>query len=336
MSRSTANSPSRRLLIAVMAAAPFAAAAPAAQAVEGRLLLYTSQPSTDAQQTIDAFRAKFPKVEISFVRDGTPRIMAKLQAELQAGQAQADVLLIADSVTMEGLKRDNRLLAHPGADISAYPAGLHDKDKSWFGTKLITTGIAYNTRAPMKPTSWLDLTRPEARGQLAMPSPLTSGAALIHTVTLARTLPGGWGYYEQLQKNGALAAGGNGDVLRQVATGEKLYGMIVDFIVLREKAKGAPIEFVVPTEGLSAVTEPVAILRNTRNPDAARAFVDFVLSREGQELARLQGYIPAHPDVAPPDGFPPRATMKLMPFDPAQAQAEEAQSRRRFADIFGQ
>jgi iron(III) transport system substrate-binding protein len=324
-----------RRALASFAAAMLLLATPAG-AVEGRLVLYTSQPNTDAQQTIDAFKAKHPKVDISFVRDGTPRIVAKLQAEFQAGQPQADLLLIADALTMEALKRDNRLLSHPAAPVAGYPEGLHDKDRSWFGTKLITTGIAYNTRAPMKPASWLDLVKPEARGQVAMPSPLNSGAAMIHTVTLARSLPGGWDYYEQLQKNGALAAGGNGDVLRQVATGEKLYGMIVDFIVLREKAKGAPVEFVVPAEGLSAVTEPVAILRASRNPEAARAFVDFVLSREGQELARRQGYVPAHPDVAPPDGFPPRATMRLMPFDAAQALSDEARSRRRFADIFGQ
>lgn len=305
-------------------------------AQECRLLLYTSQPNTDAQQTIDAFKAKFPKVDISFVRDGTPRVMAKLQAEFAAGQPQADVLLIADSVTMEGLKRDKRFLAHSSADVSAYPAALHDKDRMWFSTKLITTGIVYNTRASMKPTSWLDLAKPEAKGQVAMPSPLASGAALIHTVTLTSNLASGWDFYEQLQKNGALAAGGNGDILRQVATGEKMYGMIVDFMPIREKAKGAPVEFVAPSEGLSAVTEPVAILSTTRNPEAAKAFVDFLLSREGQELARRQGYIPAHPAVAPPDGFPARQALKLMTFDPVAALAAEAQSRKRFADIFGQ
>ncbi len=316
--------------------AAMAMAAGAAEAQEGRLLLYTSQPNTDAQQTIDAFKARHPKVEVSFVRDGTPRIIAKLQAEFAAGQPQPDLLLIADSVTMEGLKRDNRLLPHPAADVSAYPAELHDKDRTWFSTKLITTGIVYNVRAAMKPASWMDLARPEAKGQLAMPSPLASGAALIHTVTLARNLGAGWGFYEQLQKNGALAAGGNGDILRQVATGEKMYGMIVDFMPIREKAKGAPVEFVVPAEGLSAVTEPVAILSTSKNPEAARAFVDFVLSREGQELARRQGYLPAHPAVAPPEGFPPRESLKLMAFDPAAALAGEAASRKRFADIFGQ
>ena len=326
-----------RPLVALALAAGLTAApvlAGSALAAGGSLVLYTSQPQTDAQGTIDAFRAEHPDIEISFVRDGTPKIMAKLRAELEAGAPQADVLLIADSVTMEGLKRDDVLLAHEGADVSAYPEGLHDPAKFWFATKLITTGIVYNDAAPFVPTSWADLTRPEAKGLVAMPSPLSSGAALIHTVTLTGNLADGWGYYEQLKANDALAEGANGGVLKAVAGGEKLFGMIVDFMPIREQAKGAPVSFVFPEEGVSAVTEPVAILKTTQNPEAARAFVDFLISRSGQELAAAQGYIPADPAVALPEGYPARDTIKVLPFDPAKALAEEADNRARFEAIF--
>jgi iron(III) transport system substrate-binding protein len=307
-----------------------------ALAQEGPLLLYTSQPNTDAQQTIDAFKAKYPKVDITFVRDGTPRVMAKLRAEIAAGAPQPDLLLIADSVTMEALKAEGRLMSHAGADLSAYPAGIHDSQKFWFATKLITTGIVYNTKAPFKPESWADLLKPEAKGQLVMPSPLNSGAALIHAATLTGTLPGGWDYYRKLKDNAAQAGGANGDVLRAVATGEKLFGMIVDFMPIREKAKGAPVEFVFPKEGVSAVSEPVAILSTAKNPVAAKAFIDFMLSREGQELALKQGYVPAHPAVALPAGYPARNAIRLMPFDAGKLLKEQDRVRKDFADIFGQ
>jgi iron(III) transport system substrate-binding protein len=87
---------------------------------------------------------------------------------------------------------------------------------------------------------------------------------------------------------------------------------------------------------VSAVSEPVAILKNTRNPDAAKAFVDFVLSKEGQDLALRQGYIAAHPAVAMPAGYPARESIKVMPFDAAKALADEAKNKATFADIFGQ
>lgn len=326
----------RKVLSAFTLAAGLAAvlAAPVVLAAEGKLVLYTSQPNTDAQQTIDAFKAKNPNVDVTFVRDGTPRIMAKLKAEFEAGAPQADVLLIADAVTMEGLKKEDRLLAYDKADVSAFPAGVHDPQKMWFATKLITTGIVYNTKAPMKPTSWTDLTKPEVKNQLAMPSPLNSGAAMIHTITLTSNLKDGWTFYEKLKANGTLAAGANGDILRQVATGEKLYGMIVDFMPIREKAKGAPVEFVFPSEGVSAVSEPVAILKSSKNPEAAKAFIDFVLSKEGQELALKQGYVAAHPAVALPAGYPERSAIKLMSFDAAKALADEAATRKRFSSIF--
>ncbi|WP_245415477.1 ABC transporter substrate-binding protein [Hoeflea marina] len=316
--------------------ASISAMAGPAGAVDGTLTLYTSQPNTDAQQSVDAFMKANPGVQVTFVRDGTTKIMAKLEAELAAGATPADVLLIADSVTMEGLKQRDLLMAYPEADVSAYPDGTHDAEKFWFGTKLITTGIVYNTAATMVPTSWADLLKEEAKGQVAMPSPLTSGAALIHTATLVGNLEAGWGFYEGLAANGAQAAGGNGGVLKQVAGGEKLYGMIVDFLPIREKAKGAPVEFVFPMEGVSAISEPVAILASTQNPEAAQAFVDFLISKEGQELALSQGYLPARPDVAVPEGFPDRSAIKVMPFDAARALAESEADTARFAGIFGQ
>jgi iron(III) transport system substrate-binding protein len=323
----------RRLVASALVT--LALAAPALAEVSGKLVLYTSQPNEDAQRTVDAFMAAHPGVTVEWVRDGTPKIMAKFRAELEAGAPQADLLLIADSVTMEGLKAEGLLMAHPEADISAYEPGIMDADKTWFATKLITTGIVYNTSAPVKPASYKDLLAPEVTAAFMMPSPLASGAATIHMVSVTDVPELGWGYYETLAAQGALADGANGGVFKAVAGGEKLYGFLVDFLAIREKAKGAPVEFVFPAEGVSAVSEPVAILANTQNPDAAKAFVDFLISEEGQKVAAEMGYLPAHPAVAPPAGFPDRAAIKVLPFDPAKALAEEEANKARFTEMFG-
>ncbi|RWK54726.1 ABC transporter substrate-binding protein [Mesorhizobium sp.] len=323
----------RKILLAAML---LASAIAGASAADGKLVVYTSQPNTDAQQTVDAFMAKYPAVKVEWVRDGTPKILAKLRAEIEAGQPQADVLLIADVVTMEGLKKEGRLLAYPEADVSGIDAVLYDKDKTYFSTKLITTGIVYNTKAPFVPASWEDLTKPEAKGLVAMPSPLTSGAAMIHTVTLTGNLPQGWDYYDALARNGAQASGGNGDVLKAVSGGDKLFGMIVDYMPIREKAKGAPVEFVFPREGVSAVTEPVAILSTAKNPDAAKAFVDFLLSKDGQQAAAKMGYIPARADIALPAGYPDRSSIKVLGYDAAAALANDAANKEKFGAVMSQ
>ncbi|MBD9591657.1 MULTISPECIES: ABC transporter substrate-binding protein [unclassified Ensifer] len=299
------------------------------------LVLYTSQPNEDAQATVDAFQAANPGIEVEWVREGTTKIMAKLMAEIEAGNPVADVLLIADTVTMQRLKEAGHLADYKSPEAANYDAALYDADGAYYSTKMITTGIVYNTSAAMKPEGWQDLSKPEAKGLVTMPSPLTSGAALIHAQTLTGIDGLGWDYYKALAANGATAAGGNGGVLKAVATGEKAYGMLVDFMAIREKAKGAPVEFVFPAEGVSAVTEPVGILKTAKNLEAAKKFVDFLLSEEGQKTAVKMGYIPARNGVALPAGYPARETIKVLPVNAAEAVKNSAADLKTFSGIFG-
>ncbi|MCE8040436.1 ABC transporter substrate-binding protein [Halomonas sp. MCCC 1A11062] len=300
-----------------------------------KLVLYTSQPNSDAQQTVDAFRAAHPDVEVEWVRDGTTQLMTRLRSELSAGVSNPDVLLIADSMTMESLKREGHLQAYLSPEREAYAGELYDPEGYYYGTKLITTGIVYNVGAERQPQSWQELIQPEYAGQVTMPSPLYSGAALIHMASIEAHPELGAGYFDALQANRTEAQGGNGGVFNAVAAGSKPYGIVVDFLPIREAAKGSPVAFVFPEEGVSAVTEPVAIMQSARNLEAAQKFVDFVLSREGQELVSEQGYLPAHPEVTPPEGFPARDDIVLMPLDTQNALAREAELKQRFGDLFG-
>jgi iron(III) transport system substrate-binding protein len=285
------------------------------------LTLYTSQPTEDAQMTVSAFEQAHPDVEVKWIRDGTAKLIARLQAEISAGGASPDVLLIADSVSMESLKQQN-LLAYKSPQASRYDAQLYDKDGYYYGTKLITTGIAYHSKAPVKPESWQDLLKPELKNMTTLPSPLYSGAAQIHMATLMNDPQLGWQYYEKLKENGAMPQSGNGGVMSAITSGSKAYGVLVDYMAIREKAKGAPIEFVFPKEGVSIVTEPVAMMKGAKNPEDAKAFIDFVLSADGQKLVLKQGYLTADASLPVPQGFPARDTIKLMPYDPAKALAD--------------
>lgn len=306
-----------------------------AGAASGKLVLYTSQPDKIAAETVAAFNKKEPGVQVEIFRSGTTEVMNKLQAEFVAGDPRADVLFIADAMTMEQLKADDRLLAFPAADVAALPAAAYDKDFTYFGSKLITTGIMYNKAAGKKPVSWQDLLAPEAKGQIILPSPLYSGAAAIHMAALSDDKVLGPGYYAALAGNGAVAARGNGAVSTAVAGGQKMYGVIVEFMALNAKEKGSPVEFVFPKEGVTAVTEPVAILKTTKNQDAAQAFVSFILSKEGQELAAKQGFLPARKDVAQPPGFPPVDQLNIIPVDLKRAASQDEAMKKRFAELFG-
>ena len=316
------------LIAAALAATPVAAAS-------GKMTLYTSQPDKDAAQTVAAFRKLHPGVEVEVFRSGTTEVMGKLAAEFSAGAGRADVLFIADAVSMEALKRDGRLHAYTEAKVDGFAPETFDKGRTYFGSKLITSGIVVNAAAKEKPTSWADLAKPEFKGQISMPSPLYSGAAAIMLSAIAARPDLGWGWYEKLKANEAQAVRGNGAVLKSVAGGEKAHGVLVDFMAFNAKAKGSPVDFVVPKEGMPAVTEPVAILKGAANMEAAKAFIDFILSDEGQKLAVSQGYIPAKKGITNPEWLPAGVELKLMPLDLEAILTATDADKKRFADMFG-
>jgi iron(III) transport system substrate-binding protein len=305
-------------------------------APSGRLMVYTSQPSDQMVKVVEAFRKTHPDIRVELFRSGTTEVMNKLQAELAAGRPQADVVLIADAVAMTQLKNDGRLLSYADAPASKLPAALIDPDRTYFGTKLITTGIVINTNlVKVAPKSWKDLLPAAAAGKTILAHPLYSGAAVIHTGTMVQQSEFGWRYFETLARSGAIAARGNGAVIEAVARGEKAYGVIIEYMAFNAKAKGSPVDFVFPEEGVSAITQPVAILKTSRNVEAAKAFVDWQLSAEAQLQSVTQGYFPIFPEIVPPSGYPPVSLLKIMPGDFAAMLANDESNKRRFTELFG-
>jgi len=321
----------------LLAGFAFAVMATGAQAEpSGTIMVYTSQPSDQIAKVVEAFRKTHPNVKVELYRTGTTEVMNKLQAELAAGRPQADVVLIADAVAMTQLKNDGRLMSYPEAPADKLPAALVDPDRTFFGAKLITTGIVINTRfVKTPPASWKDLLPAAAAGKTILAHPLYSGAAVIHIGTMVQQAEFGWGYFEALAKNGAIAGKGNGAVIEAVARGEKAYGVIIEYMAFNAKAKGSPVDFVFPREGVSAISQPVAVLKTSRNAEAAKAFVAWQLSDEAQRQSVAQGYFPIFADMAPPKGYPPVSSLKIMSGDFKAMLAHDEDNKRRFMELFG-
>lgn len=302
---------------------------------ETTLTLYTSQPPEQAQSTVDAFEAAHPDIKIEWTRNGTSALMNVIRAEIEAEQIQPDLLLVADNINLGELKAGGHLMAYPEAPVEGYDAATYDPDMTYFGTKAITTGIAYNPEIAEPVESWAELLTEENRGQIAVPSPLYSGAALNHLHALINAEGIGWDFYQGLNDLDIVPEGGNGPATKAVASGMAKYAILVDANALRAKADGSPIDFIAPKDGVSFITEPVAIMSTTEHPDAAKLFVDFLLSEEGQKLVAEQGNLPIMPGVAGPEGFPELADMKLLGYDADAAVSTDAETRAKFSDIFG-
>ncbi|RDE07820.1 extracellular solute-binding protein [Pelagibacterium lacus] len=130
-------------------------------------------------------------------------------------------------------------------------------------------------------------------------------------------------------------AGLNGAVVEAVARGEKPYGIIIEYMALNAKAAGSPVDFVFPEEGVSSITQPVAILAGSDNIEAAKVFVDWQLSQAAQEQSVTQGYFPIFAGVQPPAGYPAVADLNILEADPVVMLAEDEANKLAFADLFG-
>jgi iron(III) transport system substrate-binding protein len=301
----------------------------------GGIALYTSMPKENAEQLVSAFEAKAPGVKVQLFRAGSGQILNKLQGEFAARQLKADVVMLADEVSIADLKRDNRLFVYRDAPVKGLPKGSYDPGMSYFGTRIMTVGIIYNTRKTQTaPASWTDLVAGDSVRQTVMPSPLYSGAQLAN-LSLLTEMPGiGWPYFEKMAKGGVQMVEANGEVRNAVAQGSKTYGMVLDYMALDAAASGSPVKWVAPKEGVVAFYQPVAILNGAPNTADAKKLVDFLLSREGQELAARQGYRPLLASVPAPTGFPPLSQIKVIPVDAAAIERAN-KMKKRFDDLFG-
>lgn len=304
--------------------------------VKGEIEFYTSQPDEDAAKLVEAYNAKYPEVTVNVFRSGTEEVVSKLKAEKESGKVAADVLLLADAVTFESLKADDMLLEYKSKEAENIQEDFVDPDGMYTGTKVMTTGIMYNTdMVEEAPKSWKDLTSEAVKDQLVMPNPLYSGAAAYNLGIFTRTDDFGWEFYESVKAINPEVVKGNGGVMEAVAGGQKAYGMIVDYLAIRSKEEGNPVEFVYPEEGVPVITEPVAITKDTEEAEIAQTFVDFILSEEGQTLQAELGYAPIRDGVEAPEGLKSAKDLpNVLSADMKELLAGREDDKAKFDEVF--
>ena len=304
--------------------------------VSGTIQFYTSQPDSDAEALVKAFKEKYPDIDVQTFRSGTEEVIGKVLAEKEAGAVQADVLLVADAVTFERLKEEDLLQAYESKEMAEIPEAFIDSDFMYAGTKAMATVIATNHDvASNVPTKWADLLKESEKGQAVMPSPLYSGAAAYNVGVFTRQSLG-WEMFEQLKQNDLMVVQGNGAALKEVQSGQRAHALVVDFIVARAIQEGSPLTLTYPEEGVPVITEPIALMKDAKNEEAAKHFIDFVLSKEGQELARSLGYTPIREDLEAPEGLKSIQDMNVMEADLKQLVQEREEDKRQFSQLFGE
>ncbi len=302
---------------------------------QGSFTLYTSQPESDVQKLTEAFNKKYPNVKVNIFRSGTEEVVSKILTEKKMGSVKADALLVADAATFDSLKKQGILDSYESPEMKDLPPELVDKDHTYAGTKVIATGIIYNTSLVKEiPKSFKDLTNPVYKDMGIMPSPSYSGAAAYNLSLMTRTDGLGWKFYQEMKDNGMSVDKGNGGILKAVSEGTKGIGIVVDYMAIRAKAKGAPVEFVYPSEGVPIVTEPIGVVKNSSNEKLAKLFEDFILSADGQKATAEIGYTPVRKGIQAPSGMKSIDEMKLMTGDLDTLVQNREADKEKFASLF--
>jgi len=274
----------------------------------GTVMIYTSIYPDIIELIKPALKKQFPGLDVQWFQAGSEKVMAKVAGEIEAKKIQADLLMTADPSYYLTLEQQNLLLKYDSPNRK-YVTINKDKDGYWTGVRISNMIIAYNTDkvpAADAPKSFKDLLDPKWKGKIAMPSPLLSGTAFVTAGELANKY--GWEYFEELKKNGLKVEEGNSAIQNKLVRGEYLAVIILEENILKMADKGEPVKVVYPEDSTIVIPSPIAIFNTSKKQEAAKAVLDWFLSKEGQEVI-VKGWMHSvRDDVAPPKGAPPLKT----------------------------
>ncbi|MDD0823191.1 ABC transporter substrate-binding protein [Mannheimia sp. AT1] len=259
---------------------------------EGRLTVYCSVQNSVCEDMTKQFSQKY-NVDTKFVHGGTGTIFGKVKAE--SANPQADIWF---GGTIEphfqagelGLLEEYRSPLQ--AEVLPQFKGLIESEQGKFTSiiYMLALGFGVNTEKLAKlgvetPQTWEDLLDPRLKGEVQLPDPRSSGT----TYTVITTLSALWGeektfkYLKQLNANVSQYVK-SALVTSNLARGESAVTIGFVHSYTTEKEKGAPVEAVIPQGKVGYALGGVSILKNARNLENAKLFMDWVLSKEAQEI----------------------------------------------------
>jgi iron(III) transport system substrate-binding protein len=299
---------------------------------EGKLTWYASLGTSDARRLIERFKELYPKIDAQFYRAGDAQLMERVLAESRAGKFDWDVISTTGFYAYN-LKKRGMLAAYDSPERKFIRAGHKDPQATWTSIYTNYTVLGYNSRLVAKdsvPQSHADLLKPIWRGQVGLVSTAYEWFAVM--------LQGmgeekGLAFMRDLAKQQPQLRNGRTLLAQLVAAGEinsALAAYSQNFENL--KRDGAPAEWVA-LDPVYGNLNPMGVSAKSPHPNAGRLFVDFLLSKAGQETIRGQRRVPDRIDVLPD---PPKLAQGFTAvFTPDEVYANFDRYVKAFQEIFG-
>jgi ABC-type Fe3+ transport system substrate-binding protein len=330
-------------LVASFAAVSAHAADPAlieAARKEGEVVWYTTQIVDQLVRPVThGFKKKYG-IKVRTIRASSAELSVRIITESRAGWPQSDVF--DGTSTVVPLKKEAYVLRWMPDAAKAYPAYCRDPDGYWVAANLFFLTPGFNTDLVPRgsePRTFEALLDPKWRGKMVWSASATSasGAGFIGAVLTEMGDNKGMAYLRELAKQRIVSIGVSArTVLDRVIAGEyPLALQIFNHHTMISARKGAPVDWI-RMEPATGTLSVISVHRDAPHPNAAKLLVDFVISREGQQIFRDAGYLPADPAVPArtPSLLPEEGGLRTQFFTPEQIESHLIKWKKVYDDLF--
>lgn len=307
----------------------------AAAKKEGKVAWYTSTPIKTAQEIANVFE-KDTGIHVELFRSGGSAVLSRFMQEYSAGRIACDVLTTSDPGSAHAMALKGMFVNFKPKDFDKIPNAAKDPNGAYVAQRLnMITIFAREDLVPAKdlPTKWADLIDSKYKGKLIITDPSFTSLQVTVVGTLAKKL--GWSYYEKLRKNDIMVVPGNQQIVDNLKRGERAIAAgALDSYAADARKQGHKIKSIFPTDGMFVIPSPTSIIKGSPNPNAAKVFAEFMISKKVQEIFPKDGGYAARTDVAPPKGNPDINSLNLLDVDYAAIEKEAPEIKNRFNEIF--
>jgi len=338
----------RKIAAALCAAAALAAGGAWAQSEqelyeaakkEGEITWYVAHFSAENAEAVGkAFSQKYPGVKANVVRATSQVVMQRLMQDIENKARNCDVFGSADEGHYVDLKQKKLLMQYApknAATVFEQFRGM-DPDNYYHVTGAAMLVLAYQTelvKAEEAPTKWTDLLDPKWKGKIALGHPGFSGSVGTWAVLLSNLY--GWDYFEKLEKNEPQIGRSLLDATTMLVAKERSIGAVLDAGTGKAIQRGAPIKMVYPSDGSLLLPLPSGIPASAPHPNAAKLFMEFLLSPEASKVAVEFFNASLHASVPPPQGMKAASEVKAIRPTAAEIFKGVPEAIERWRETFG-
>jgi iron(III) transport system substrate-binding protein len=306
---------------------------------EGTLTWYVAQVDSETAEVMGrAFTAQYPGVKVAVIRTTGQVAYERLLQDLRNNAPQCDVLSTTDISHMPALMKRQALANYTPDNAAALAPAFQGlgQDGWWYPNHSTLMLMIRNTeKVPDRqgPAAWTDLLDPRWKGRAAFGHPAFSGYVGVWTVAIRRLY--GWQYFDKLAKNNPRIGRSGNDPITLLNAQECLVGLGPLATTLLSASKGNPIAPTYPSDGALLAIGPSGVLATAPHPNAARLFMNWLLSKECAQVMADNFQTPVRTDVAPKAAMKPIGEVKLLRVTTEEIAKGVPESIEQWRDTFG-